>query len=290
MATLRDIRRRIASVKNTQTITKAMQMVSAAKLRRAQESILKARPYAESIKLLVMELCQGMSAEDHPFFLGAGEKKRLGVIVITADKGLCGSFNNNIIFRAERDIEKFGDTVVDSSFITVGKKGYEYFSKRKFGIKKRYVEERERTNYELAAEVAREARDLFLSGEWNEVSLYYTAFRSVVRYEITRDVLLPIPTAENVSEKEAPRDYIFEPNQKEILNRLLPTYLEIQILKAMLESQTSEYAARMTAMDTASNNCKEIIADLTLVYNKARQAAITKELLDIVGGAEALKK
>ncbi|MFH0811436.1 MAG: ATP synthase F1 subunit gamma [Pseudomonadota bacterium] len=290
MATLRDIRRRIASVKNTQTITKAMQMVSAAKLRRAQESILKARPYAEKIKALVMELCRGMSPEDHPLFTTGGEKKRIGNIIITADKGLCGSFNNNIIFRVEKDIEKIKSSADHISLITVGKKGHDYFLKRRFEIKKKYAEERDRTNYELAVEVAKEGRDYFLSGEWNEIHLYYAAFKTVARYEITKEALLPIPTIEQASGAETPKDYLFEPNQKEILNKLLPKYLEVQILKAILESQTSEHAARMTAMDTASTNCKELIADMTLVYNKARQSAITKELLDIVGGAEALKK
>jgi F-type H+-transporting ATPase subunit gamma len=172
----------------------------------------------------------------------------------------------------------------------VGKKGGDFFSKRNFEIKKKYLEDRERTNYELAAEIAREAKNYFLTGEWNEVHLYYSAFKSVIKYEITQETILPIPTAPTGLEAEAIKDYIFEPNQKEILDQLLPKFLEIRILKAILESQTSEYAARMAAMDTASNNCRELITDLTLIYNKARQAAITKELLDIVGGAEALKK
>jgi len=290
MATLRDIRRRIASVKNTQTITKAMQMVAAAKLRRAQERILRARPYAEKMRVLVMEMCKGMTAEDHPFFIEPGKNKRLLIILITSDKGLCGSFNNNIIFRAERDINAVKSKVENIGLITVGKKGHEYFSKRNFEMIKNYVEERQRTDYELAADTAKEIKKVFLSRTWNEVSIYYTAFKSVVRHEITQDLLLPIPRPEYEAGMETHRDYLFEPNQKEILNRLLPKYLEIQILKAILESQTSEHAARMTAMDTASNNCKELIADLTLIYNKARQATITKELLDIVGGAEALRK
>lgn len=263
-------------------------MVSAAKLRRAQEGIFKARPYAEKIKDLVMEMCKGMAPEDHPFLVSSGERKKLGVILITSDKGLCGSFNNNLIFRVERDIR--GSEAENISLITVGKKGSAYFSKKKFEIKKKHLEDRGKTNYNLAAEVAKEGKNYFLTGEWNEIHLYYTGFKSVVRYEITQEILLPIPTTQFEIEAKPPRDYIFEPNQKEILNRLLPKYLEIQILKAILESQTSEHAARMTAMDTASNNCKDLITDLTLIYNKARQAAITKELLDIVGGAEALKK
>jgi len=290
MATLRTIRRRIASVKNTQTITKAMQMVSAAKLRKAQEKALKARPFAEATKHLVLEMCKGMTPEDHPFFVSGEEKKRLGIILVTGDKGLCGSFNNNIIFRAERDLKKMGEGPGKASFLTVGKKGGDFFSKKHFEIKKKYLEDRERTNYELAADIARETKKYFLTGEWNEVHLYYSAFKSVVRHEITQETILPIPTTPAGTEAEAPKDYIAEPSQKEILDQLLPKFLEIQILKAILESQTSEYAARMTAMDTASNNCREVITDLTLIYNKARQAAITKELLDIVGGAEALKK
>ena len=290
MATLRTIRRRIASVKNTQTITKAMQMVSAAKLRKAQEKALKARPFAEAIKYLVLEMCKGMTPEDHPFFASGEEKKRMGIILVTSDKGLCGSFNNNIIFKVERDLKKSQEGLEGASFITVGKKGGDFFSKKNFEIKKKYIEDRERTHYELASEITKEAKNYFLTGEWNEVHLYYSAFKSAIKYEITQETILPIPTVRAGAEAEPPRDYIFEPNQKEILDQLLPKFLEIRILKAILESQTSEYAARMTAMDTASNNCRELIAELTLIYNKARQAAITKELLDIVGGAEALKK
>jgi len=290
MATLRDIKRRIGSVKNTQTITKAMQMVSAAKLRRAQENIEKARPYAEKIRALVMELCKGMTPEDHAFFVEPGEKKRILTIVITSDKGLCGSFNNNIMFRVEKDIQKIRGGAEKAGLMTVGKKGHGYFSKKGFEIIKTYGEDQEITNHQLAVSAANEGKKAFLSGEWNEIHLYFTAFKSVARHEITREVLLPIPTAHNGAEAATPKDYIFEPDQKEILNRLLPKFLEIQLLKAILESETSEQAARMTAMDTASSNCKELITDLTLIYNKARQAAITEELLDIVGGAEALKK
>jgi F-type H+-transporting ATPase subunit gamma len=231
-----------------------------------------------------------MTPEDHPFFVSSEAKKRLGIILVTGDKGLCGSFNNNIIFRVQRDLKKSQENLGKVSFLTVGKKGGDFFSKKNFEIKKKYIEDRERTNYELAAEIAREAKKYFLTGEWNEVHLYYSAFKSVVRHEITQETILPIPTTPAGIEAGAPKDYIIEPSQKEILDQLLPKYLESQILKAILESQTSEYAARMTAMDTASNNCREVITDLALIYNKARQAAITKELLDIVGGAEALKK
>lgn len=265
-------------------------MVSAAKLRRAQENVLRARPYAEKVKDLVMELCQGMTVEDHPFFAPTQESKRLGIVVITSDKGLCGSFNNNVVFRVEKELAQARSNTERVSLITVGKKGFEYFSKRRFEIRQKYVEDRERSTQDLAAAIAAEARELFLSGEWNEVRVYYTAFRSVVRNELTREQLLPIAPSEHTLRLAAPKDYLFEPSQKEILDRLLPAYLEVQIAKAILESQTSEHAARMTAMDTASNNCRELITDLTLVYNKARQAAITKELLDIVGGAEALRK
>ncbi|HNR12924.1 MAG TPA: ATP synthase F1 subunit gamma [Thermodesulfobacteriota bacterium] len=292
MATLRDIRRRIASVKNTQTITKAMQMVSAAKLRRAQERAIKARPYAEKTRELVGELCQGMTAENHPFFGHAQGSKNLGIIVITSDKGLCGSFNNNIIFRALRDMTALlrKNEYNSISLITVGKKARDYFTKRGTSITRKYAEERERTPHEVAADVTAEVQAQFLSGEWTEVHIYYSAFRSVSKYEVTQETLLPIPTAPAGEKESLKHDYIFEPNQVDILNRLLPKYLEVRILKALLESEASEHAARMTAMDTASNNCRELINVLTLVYNKARQSAITKELLDIVGGAEALKK
>lgn len=253
---------------------------------------MKARPYAEKTRELIGELCQGMTAENHPFFRHAEGIKNLGIIVVTSDKGLCGSFNNNIIFRAHRNIntllkEKEYNSI---SLITVGKKARDYFSKRGVSIARKYAEERERTPHEVAADITGQVRALFLSGEWTEVHIYYSAFRSVSRYEITQEALLPIPTAPAGEKEPHKHDYIFEPNQVDILSRLLPKYLEVRILKALLESEASEHAARMTAMDTASNNCRELISVLTLVYNKARQAAITKELLDIVGGTEALKK
>ena len=289
MATLKDIQRRIASVKNTQTITKAMQMVSAAKLRRAQDNIEKARPYAEKTRELVLELGQGMSSDDHPFFKRSDEAQRLGAIVVASDKGLCGSFNNNLIFRAAKDLQKLEKQGVESyQLITVGKKARDYFVKRNYDITQSFKEET-RTWHEVAKEIADIAKEKFLSGEWTEVNIYYTAFQRVGKYDLTQEALLPIPTMEGEDGGEG-KNYIFEPTQKEILKRLLPAFLEVQIFKALLESETSEHAARMTAMDTASNNCKDLITDLTLVYNKARQAAITKELLDIVGGAEALKK
>lgn len=290
MATLRTIRRRITSVSNTQTITKAMQMVSAAKLRKAQEAVLKSRPFADATRQLVIEMCKGMTQDDHPFFAPVTEKKRMGVIVVTGDKGLCGSFNNNIIFKAERELKKSSEANENVSLIVVGKKGRDYFTKRNVEIKKSYLEDRERTNFALASEIAGEVKKYFLSGEWNEVQLYYSSFKSIVKYELTQETILPIPTSSGSIETAAPKNYIFEPSQKEILEQLLPKFLEVRILKAILESQTSEYAARMTAMDTASNNCRDVISQLTLIYNKARQATITKELLDIVGGAEALKK
>ena len=289
MATLKDIQRRIASVKNTQTITKAMQMVSAAKLRRSQENTEKARPYAQKTRELVMEMGQGMSPEDHPFFAVSDEAPRLGAVVITSDKGLCGSFNNNIIFHAVRDLQKLEKQGIESvQIVTVGKKARDYFSKRNYDIAQAYKEET-RTWHEVAVEIAGIAKERFLSGEWTEVRIYYSGFQRVGKYDLIEETLLPIPTMEEEGGGEG-KNYIFEPSQKEILNKLLPTFLEVQIFKALLESETSEQAARMTAMDTASNNCKDLITDLTLVYNKARQATITKELLDIVGGAEALKK
>jgi F-type H+-transporting ATPase subunit gamma len=265
-----------------------MQMVSAAKLRKAQDGALKSRPFADATRQLVVEMCKGMTQDDHPFFAPLPEKKRLGVILVTGDKGLCGSFNNNIIFRAERDLKKSADVIESVSLITVGKKGRDYFKKRNAEVKKSYLEDRERTNYALAAEIAGEVKKYFLSGEWNEVQLYYSSFKTIIKYELTQETILPIPTSSGTV--ESPKNYIFEPSQKEILDQLLPKFIEVRILKAILESQTSEYAARMTAMDTASNNCRDVISQLTLMYNKARQATITKELLDIVGGAEALKK
>ncbi len=264
-------------------------MVSTAKLRRSQENTEKARPYAEKTRELVMEMGQGMSPEDHPFFAASDESARIGAIIVTSDKGLCGSFNNNIIFRAVKDLDKLKKQGAESvQIITVGKKAKDFFAKRNYDVAQSYQEET-RTWHEVAVEIAGIAKERFLSGEWTEVRLYYTGFLRVGKYDLVDETLLPIPTMEKEGGGEG-KNYIFEPSQKEILGRLLPTFLEVQIFKALLESETSEQASRMTAMDTASNNCKDLITDLTLVYNKARQATITKELLDIVGGAEALKK
>jgi len=289
MATLRDLKRRITSVKNTETITRAMQMVAAAKFRRAQETLFKARPYSETIKKLTMEMCGSISIDDHPFLVPSEEQKSVGVLVITSDKGLCSSFNNNIILSVEKDIRGLKRKAGEISFITVGRKGYDYFFKQDVHIINKYFEEKGQTDKDVSRKIAKEVIKSFMDEKVNEIRLYYTTFKSVARHETTRQKLLPIDPGEFGTEAE-PRDSIFEPNKNQILDNILPKYIESQIFKALLESHASEQAARMTAMDVATTNCREVISDLSLVYNKARQAAITTEILDIVGGAEALKK
>lgn len=290
MATLRELRRRIASVKSTETITRAMRMVAAAKLRRAEEELVRARPYSDKILALAMELCSGLSKDAHPFITTPEEHRGTGVIVVTSDKGLCSSFNNNIILGVARDIAQFKRKTDNVALIAIGRKGYDYFLKQGAQITNKYFEERGRGDKEIAAAVAREATQKFVEGSVSEFYLYYTIFKGVARQEIKRELLLPIDPTDAVSEEAAPSDVIFEPSQNDILERILPKYIESKILRALLESHTSEHAARMTAMDVASSNCKEVIAELSLIYNKERQAAITNEILDIVGGAEALKK
>jgi len=289
MATLRDLQRRITSVQNTETITKAMQMVAAAKFRRAQETLFKARPYSETIKKLTMETCSGVSSDDHPLLVSPGEQQSVGVLLITSDKGLCSSFNNNIIFAAKKDINSLKHKAEKIAFITVGKKGYDYFIKQDVQIINKYFGKKGQTDKDLSVIIAQQVIALFIAGTVNEFRLYYTSFKSVARHETITEKLLPVDPAEFGSE-EASRDSIFEPTQNEILNKLLPKYIESQIFKALLESHTSEQAARMTSMDVATTNCKEVVSELSLTYNKARQAAITTEILDIVSGAEALKK
>ncbi len=292
MASLRDLRRKIQGVKNIAKITTAMKLVAAAKLRRAQAAILSARPYAQKLEE-ILSLLVATSAEEliHPLLLKRETVRNILVVVISADRGLCGSFNTNVFrkflgFLEERSDQQQGVSV---QVIAVGKRAAEYFTKRHFPLLDTYPGIFQKLDYIYAQTIGKQVTNGFINEEFDEVYLIYNQFISVMRQQVVVYKLLPIePTTlpEAVSEH---REYIFEPSQDQVLDALLPKHLNMQIWRALLESNAAEQAARMVAMDNATNNAHELIRALQLTYNKTRQATITKELLEIVSGAEALK-
>jgi F-type H+-transporting ATPase subunit gamma len=293
MPSLQNIRRKIASVKNTQKITKAMKMVAAAKFKRAQDRIQAARPYAQQLGRVLENLAARSDPQDHPLFVKRALKK-VELLVVTSDRGLCGGYNANLLRRAMEVIRKQEAQGVEIRLSLVGKKGREFLHRRGYPPQHMWTGILDRLNSSQTAEIAREITGRFLSGESDAVELIYTEFRSALQQRVTISRLIPVQqdSEKNASEKEeAVRggDILFEPSKEEVLAKLLPHYVEIQVFRALLESAASELGARMTAMESATRNAGEMIGKLTLTYNKTRQAAITKELMDIVGGAEALK-
>jgi F-type H+-transporting ATPase subunit gamma len=291
MPNLRDIKKRIQAVKNTGKITKAMKMVAAAKLRKAQDAMLKVRPYSDKMRSVLMGLSAGVERELHPL-LAMRPRKTVGVIVLTGDKGLCGAFNSNILREATKLTGELGSEGFDLSITSIGRKARDYFKRRNVETRKAWTGLSGKIAYSSAQDVANDVIEAYVAEEVDEVVLIYNEFKSVMVQNVTKVKLLPIEPFEEGEESSAmdTGDYIFEPSEGEILNRLLPKNIEIQIYRAMLESQAAEEAARMTAMENATKNTKDMVSSLTLQYNKARQAAITTELMDIVGGAEALKQ
>src|SRR6267143_188509 len=288
MATLRDIRRRIRSVESTQKITRAMKLVAAAKLRRAQERILAARPYARKMSELLGNLVTAGAGEGAPHpLLEQREGPRRQIVIITSDRGLAGAFNSNIVRRAVEFIRQ--SNAAEVTLVVVGRKGRDFFRRRAHAIKHEMLGFWDRLAYAHARELADYLMRQYLDGEVDEVHLLYNEFRSVAVQRPVREQLLPIPRAA-AGEDGAAVDYIFEPEPGTILNDLLPRHVRTQVFRALMESVAGEYGARMTAMEAATKNAKEMIGVLTIQYNKARQERITKELLDIVGGAEALRQ
>ncbi len=284
MATLRDIQVRIKSVKNTQQITKAMKMVAAAKLRKAEEEITAARPYAQKMLGVIGSLASRIKPVAHPLLVNRGGSKK-ELIVITSDRGLCGGFNTSILKRAESIIKENKEGEVTLTLI--GKKGKAYFKRRGIPVRKEYNHPG-KGDYDSAAEIGEEIASSFAEEVFDEVHIIYNEFKSVILQNLVVDKLLPIVAVE--SEDETPVvDYIFEPSQDAILEELLPRHFNVQIFRALMESIASEHGARMTAMDAATNNAREMIAGLTLQYNRLRQASITTELMDIVNGVESMK-
>lgn len=291
MATLRDIKLRIKGVKSTQQITKAMKMVAAAKLRRATESILNARPYSKKISTLLSHLVTEEDRGLNPLFYQR-EVSNVAIVVVTADRGLCGAFNTNIIKEAARYIEEEVKSPNENYLLyCLGKKGSDYFSKRNYNIGKTFPGIFSQLNYAVAQNLVNELIDKYLDGTIDRVILIFNEFKSIIQQKIVVEQFLPIvpPEKDNSGNYET-ANYILEPDQKSIFNYLVPKHLKAQMWRVLLESNASEFAARMTAMDNATTNAKELIRTLSLTYNSKRQAAITTEILEIVSGANALKE
>jgi len=286
MASLKSIKKRIVSVKNTRQITKAMKMVSAAKLRRAQENVVAARPYAKKLGEVLERLARNQDSDSNPLLEKRQAEKAL-LIVVTSDRGLCGGFNANISKAAERFVKERSADFAEIGLLTVGRKGFEALKHRR-KIYKNYSNIFSSLSYPTAALLAQEVIEGYLNEEYDEVFILYNAFRSVMSQDITLEQLLPITPAEGEEEEYVP-EYIYEPSKAALLAELLPKHIEVQVFKALLESVASEHGARMTAMDSASKNATEMIGKLTLQYNRARQAAITTELMEIISGAESIK-
>ncbi len=286
MATLKVIRKRIGSIRNTQQITKAMKMVSAAKLRRAQEAAVEARPYAEKMTDLFKNLAARVSREAHPL-LGLRDEKRIDLLLLTSDRGLCGGYNANLIRAAEAFIRREG-AGKEIQLVLVGRKGADHFRRRKTTIADRYVNILSVAAEELAGEIAEKAIGRFIRGETDAVYILYSCFRSALSQVPTLEKLLPVSVAET-EKTEQLVEYLIEPGVEALLASLLPKVVQVAIYRALLEATASEHGARMTAMDSATTNASKMMGALTLQMNRARQASITRELMEIVGTAEALK-
>jgi F-type H+-transporting ATPase subunit gamma len=293
MPSLIDLRRRIRSVKNTQQITKAMKMVAASKLRRAQDRIMNGRPYAQQMERVLGSVASRVDASLHPLLTvrDPGPDSRTLVIVVSGDKGLCGGFNTNAIKAAGAYIAQ---SQYACSLGLVGRKGRDFFVRRGFTVAFEETGIFQGLRFEDARRIAQTATDAFVNGDVDRVMLVYNEFKSVMTQQIVVNQLLPIPRAA-MDEAEAQAgagsasvDYLYEPEPAKILDQLLPRYIVVQVARALLESNAAFYAAQMTAMDTATKNSSEMISSLTLYMNKVRQAAITREIIEVVSGAQAL--
>lgn len=290
MATLQQIKRRITSVKGTQKITKAMKMVAAAKLRRAQEKIIQARPYAYKLREVQSEIAARVTSDMHPL-LQKRTPKKVAYMVVTSDRGLCGGFNSNIVNCAVKIIKE--ENHEDHCIICVGKKSHDFFRSRNFPVLEQYTMFFNDLEYAHAQQITDRIIDLYVTENLDRVIMIYNEFKSAIQQNVITEQLLPVEPPVSGPEKESGignrTDYLYEPEPLKILDTLLPLHVGIQIWRVLLESSAAEHGARMTAMESATTNAQDMIENLTLYYNSVRQAAITKELLEIVGGAEALK-
>ena len=299
MANLKLIRNRIASVKSTQKITRAMKLVAGARLSKAQQRILAIRPFAQKTEQMLVEVtesaaeCEG-SEPDHPL-LARREEKRVLLLVVTSDRGLCGAFNANINRTAERHWKSLVADGKDVQMAIIGRKGRDYLTRRKVPIMHVFSHVWEKLGNEQSEVVAKTILRPFVRGEVDSIYLIYNEFKSAMTQRVVVEPLFPLPKPERPEPthempEATPSEFIFEPTKHAVLEQLVPSYIELTILRALYESMASEFGARMTAMDSATKNASEIIDRLTLQYNRARQAAITTELMEIIGGANALKE
>ncbi|HXH48468.1 MAG TPA: ATP synthase F1 subunit gamma [Terriglobia bacterium] len=285
MATLRDIRRRIGSVQNTKQITRAMKVVAASRLRRSQERIFNARPYANQMMALLESLAARLEQQQHPLLARRAERNIL-LVVVTADRGLCGAFNANVLRTSQSYIRECG--VGKVSLVAVGRKGRDFFRRRPVDITAEYVNIFRQLEFSHAKELADKVIELYTSEKVDAVDFVYNEFKSTMVQNVKVERYLPIEPRVG-TEGEYYADYIYEQPPAEILRTLLPRYVEVQVFRALLESQAAENAARMTAMDSATNNAEELIETLRLKLNRLRQAGITKEIIEVVSGAQALE-
>ncbi len=292
MPSLDDLKKRISSVKSTQKITKAMKMVAAAKLRRAQENAEKGRPYSEKMNNIILNLSSGiLDKESAPkLLIGTGEEKIHLCIVMTSDRGLCGGFNSNIIKKAKLYFKKILDDNKTLKIITVGSKGYDQLKRtyKDYIIEKISFKESKNINYLDADKVGKIIIDRFKEKEFDVCAIFYNQFKNVITQIPQEQQIIPLKASEEKKDSSSEDNYEFEPEEDEILSNLLPKNISTQIFKAMLENSASEQGSRMTAMDNATRNAGEMVDKLTIQYNRSRQAAITKELIEIISGAESL--
>jgi F-type H+-transporting ATPase subunit gamma len=285
MASLLDIRRRIRSVKNSQQLTKAMKTVSAAKLRRAQERVVSARPYADQLRNVLANLAGRVENITHPL-LEVRPEERILLVVVTADRGLCGAFNSNLIRAAQTFLRDHAGK--QTTLYAVGKKGRDFFRRRQAPITADFVNFFNKLDYGHAREISQKIAELYTKAEVDAVYIVYNEFKSAISQRVALERLLPLGRAELEQSTASPLEYIFEQQPQQVFDRLLPRYVEIQVYRALLESAASEHGARMAAMDTASRNAGDMIESLTLNMNRVRQAAITREIIEVVSGAGAL--
>ncbi len=298
MANLRDIRRRIAGIRNTSKITQAMKMVASAKLRRAQDAIMAARPYANAMAGLVHHLMPRIDRSAMPLLRERASIDRILVVVVTADRGLCGAFNSNIIKQA---VSRITGTHADwystgrLELLCIGRKGHQFFSKRRYTVRDSHLGIFSDMSYAMAKGIVDGIVAGYMRGEYDQVDIIYNEFKSLVQQHVVVDQMFPIPSDATPTVSIAGKtfhefiDYIYEPSESALLEQLIPQHLAMQLWRALLESNAAEQAARRTAMDAATSNANDLIDSLKLVYNSARQSSITKEILEVVSGANAMK-
>jgi len=290
MASLQQIKTKISSVKGTGRIMSAMKLISAVKLRRSQDLLMAYRPYSEAYKDTALNIAKRCDSTQHPLLRNSPEKTKLHIVFMTSDRGLCGSFNSNLIRKLETYIVTEAKSYGEITFSFIGRRGRDHFTKGDVKVAESHIGVNERNYGEIAEQVAERITKEYVKGESDEVILVYNYFKSALTQILTYETILPIQPQTEDEEGETLIDYIYEPKRKTVLGKVLPEYIKVRIQNAIQESLTSEHASRMTAMENATSNAKDVINKLTLLYNKTRQAMITTELMDIVNGTEALRK